>query len=745
MKIEKIVLYNYKSIAKECTLNLDSKITAIVGASESGKTNILEALNKFFIPEAYKDDIDTCTFSEDQIDENYKMASITFRLEDSDAGNVSKIDRRILKTGRFTISKQKDGSYVLEEPEIEPKEFQPPPRLIELHDSIKQKVDQIDAKLDQFYKSQTQLSTPQQRKQQEQRAILQHLTALIKSLAPLSGLPYPTQSEEEEHIQVAITLVTEFYAGLQALPDAPAELQQITAELNNELEEAIGLRYEVPSDEEPVQERLLAICPSIIFKKDAEIKLLEDSIPISELEADAEQSSGYHAILKLAGLSINHLKGPEPTPRARRLVNGGRKITNLLKQLWSQENLSASFLVEQGKFIFNLEGKEGHLGNPSDRSEGFRWFLSFYLSYVSSSDFLRNSILLLDEPGLHLHASAQKDLLDQFEQATSRTQIIYTTHSPFMINKNYPDRIRGVLKDARPQGTSIDNKPYRASKGGSYEPIRTAIGITLGNSLFIGGCNLIVEGIVDQIILAALSRYLAGKGQSPFINLQEICITPAGGAPNVPYFAYLCNMEEMKSVVLLDSDNEGDNAFEKIKRENVFDPNKVIRIQDAVSKPKDKFLELEDLIDREFYHSAVLEAYKALPKITFAKKLPGTYEEMMKQLKSRGQPPSEQEPSTEPGHTNMGERDPVTKARGKKQIVNQQLEASGTSLQYSELFKEHKGEGWGHFDKVLVARRIAQKLDEAELPKDSEETVSRFNRLFGMINEKLGLKESSPR
>ncbi len=742
MKIEKVVLYNYKSIAKECTLNLDSKITALVGASESGKTNILEALNKFFIPEAYKDDIDTCTFSEDQIDENYKMASITFRLEDSDAGNVSKIDRRIFEAGRFTISKQKDGSYVLEEPEIGPKEPQPPPRLIELHDSIKQKVDQIDAKLDQFYKSQTQLSTPQQR---EQRAIQQILTALIKHM-PLSGSPpAPTQSEEEEYLQSAINLVADFSTRLGAAPDAPTELQLITTQLNNELKEAIGLQYEVPSDEEPVPKRLLAICPSIIFKKDAEIELLEDSIPISELEADAKQSSVYHSILKLAGLSINHLKGTEPTQRTRRLVGGGRKITNLLKQIWSQENLEASFLVELGKFIFNLEGKEGHLGKLSDRSEGFRWFLSFYLSYVSSSDFLRNSILLLDEPGLHLHASAQKDLLDQFEQATSRTQIIYTTHSPFMINKNYPDRIRGVLKLERPQGTSIDNKPYRASKGGSYEPIRTAIGITLGNSLFIGGRNLIVEGISDQIILAALSRYLTRKDQPPFVNLQEVCVTPVGGATNVPYFAYLCNMEEMKSVVLLDSDNEGDNAFKKIERENVFDLDNVIRIQDAVSKPKDKFLELEDLIDREFYHSVVLEAYKDLPEITFANKLPSTYEEMMKQLKSRGQPPSEQEPSTEPGHTKMGERDPVTKGRGKKQIVNQQLKASGTSLQYSELFKEHEGEGWGHFDKVLVARRIAQKLDEDELPKDNEETVSRFNRLFGMINEKLGLKESSPR
>lgn len=730
MKIEKVVFYNYKSIAKDCTLNVDSKITTLVGPSESGKTNILEALNKFFIPEAYKD-TDMCTFSDSQIDENYKMASVTFRLEDTDLENVSQIDKRICEAQRFTISKQKNGSYVLEEPGVRLEEPQPPQRLVELHVSMRQKLEQIDAILTQFLGSLAQV-TP------EQQAARQGLDALIKHM-PLSGLPpTPTQSEEKEYLQSAINLVADFSARLGAAPNVPAELQQITTELNSELKEAASLPYEVPSDEEPVPKRLLAICPNVISKRDAEIKLLEDSIPISELEAGAKQSI-YPVLLKLARLSVADLKQTEASKLGRSLTRGEKKITGLL-QIWSQESLKASFMVQQRNFIFNLEGSEGHYGKPSDRSEGFRWFLSFYLSYASSAGLLHNSILLLDEPGLHLHASAQKDLLDQFEQVTQSNQIIYTTHSPFMINKNYPDRIRGVLKLERPQGTSIDNKPYRASKGGSYEPIRTAIGITLGNSLFIGGRNLIVEGISDQIILAALSRYLAREDQPPFINLQEICITPAGGATNVPYFAYLCNMEDMKSVVLLDSDNEGNNAFEKIKREKVFNHNNVLRIQDAVSESEGKFLELEDLINREFYHSAVLEAYKDLPNIAFANELPKTHAEMLKQLSSQGQPPSEQEPSTEHGHTNMGERDPVTKSRGKKPIVNQQLEASGTSSQYFKLFKQHEEKGWGHFDKVLVARRIAQKLDEDELPKVNKETVPRFNRLFGMINKKLGLK-----
>lgn len=737
MKIERVVFHNYKSIAEDCTLDLDTRITTLVGASESGKTNVLEALNKFFIPAAYHD-ADICTFSDSQIDENYKMVSVTFRLEDTDLEAVSKIDERISEAGRFTISKQKSGSYILEEPEARPKEPQLSQKLIELHDSFVQKLEQINATLTQFYSSLPEITPEQQDARQALDVLIEHM--------PLSGSPpRPTRSEEEAYLEKAIDLAADFFGKLEAAQDTPAELQKIASMLNSELEEAASLPHKVTSDEDSAEEsapkQLLELCPNVIFKADADIHLLDDSIPISELEANTEQASAYVALLDLAGLPVDALKLSDPTIRNRQLSRGAERITRLLQKIWNQEKLKASFVVHEAtaEFVFDVEGKEGHIGKLSDRSRGFCWFLSFYLGYVSPQDVSRGSILLLDEPGLHLHASAQKDLLDQFEQAAQTNLIIYTTHSPFMINKNHPDRIRGVLKAERPQGTSIDNKPYRVTKGGCYEPIRTAIGITLGNSLFIGGRNLIVEGIADQIILTALSRYLAKKNQSTFIDLQEICITPAGGAPNVPYFAYLCSMEQMNSVALLDSDREGDSAFSKIERDGLFDVSKVVRIKEVAGKSKDDFLELEDLIDRLFYHSAFLKAYKELPGITFAEKLPTSYEEMMNKLQSQTQASTAQEPSAESGHTNnTGEQQSAPKAQGKKRVVNQQLEARNPSSQYSQLFKKHEDERWGDFDKVLVARKVAQELDDNEVL--DEQSLSMFEHLFELINGKLGLQ-----
>ena len=80
-----------------------------------------------------------------------------------------------------------------------------------------------------------------------------------------------------------------------------------------------------------------------------------------------------------------------------------------------------------------------------DRSKGFVWFFSFlaYFSQIERGD--RDLVLLLDEPGLSLHAKAQGDFLRLIENRLApKHQVVYTTHSPFMIDARKLDRIRTV-------------------------------------------------------------------------------------------------------------------------------------------------------------------------------------------------------------------------------------------------------------------------------------------------------------
>jgi len=66
------------------------------------------------------------------------------------------------------------------------------------------------------------------------------------------------------------------------------------------------------------------------------------------------------------------------------------------------------------------------------RSKGFQWFFSFYLVFLVESDEVhKDAMLLLDEPGLHLHPTAQQELLTFFEELAANNPLVYTTHSRF--------------------------------------------------------------------------------------------------------------------------------------------------------------------------------------------------------------------------------------------------------------------------------------------------------------------------
>ncbi|MBK9102983.1 MAG: ATP-binding protein [Austwickia sp.] len=92
-----------------------------------------------------------------------------------------------------------------------------------------------------------------------------------------------------------------------------------------------------------------------------------------------------------------------------------------------------------------------------ERSRGFVWFFSFfaYFSDVEQQDG-RRTVLLLDEPGLALHATAQSDFLRFIDGELAQThQVLYSTHSPFLVNP-------GPLDCAAPSRTSTAGAPRSA-------------------------------------------------------------------------------------------------------------------------------------------------------------------------------------------------------------------------------------------------------------------------------------------
>lgn len=224
--------------------------------------------------------------------------------------------------------------------------------------------------------------------------------------------------------------------------------------------------------------------------------------------------------------------------------------------------------------VFTVRDRTGREYSFGERSSGLKYFLSYFIQYLAheppKDD--KSEILLMDEPDAYLSSQGQQDLLKIFDAFAHPdkgvpTQVVYVTHSPFLIDKNHAERIRVLEKGVGDEGTRV----VRDASRNHYEPLRSAFGSFVGETTFIGNCNLMTEGPADQILLAGAARHLRIRGASELetLDLNDITIVPASGAPHVPYLVYLArgrDVEKPAVIVMLDSDGEGDNAKKGILR-----------------------------------------------------------------------------------------------------------------------------------------------------------------------------------
>ncbi len=211
-------------------------------------------------------------------------------------------------------------------------------------------------------------------------------------------------------------------------------------------------------------------------------------------------------------------------------------------------------IIETGKtqryLQFRVEDIRHDFSSRLDRrSTGFRWFVSFVASFLEFEKD-NNIVLLLDEPGLSLHARAQKDLLDAIDtHLTSGRQVIYTTHSPFMVRTESLHRAR-IVEDRGPEsGSVVTNDAGIASDPDTLFPLQAALGYDIAQNLFIGNHNILLEGTSDVVYLSVMSSYLGGKKRKTLPSSARLL--PAGGATNIPTFLALLG-GQLDVVVLLD-------------------------------------------------------------------------------------------------------------------------------------------------------------------------------------------------
>ncbi len=265
------------------------------------------------------------------------------------------------------------------------------------------------------------------------------------------------------------------------------------------------------------------------------------------------------------------------------------------------------------------------------RSKGFNWFFSF-LVWFSKIQVDSNSayILLLDEPGLNLHASAQADLLGFIEDLANDYQVIYTTHSPFMVESDKLHRVRTVLETDF--GTKISDSVQEKDPDTLF-PLQAALGYDIAQNLFIGQNNLLVEGVSDLIYLQSMSSILQGIGRDALCA--DITIVPVGGLDKVATFISLLRGQELNIACLIDSftDQKGKQRVEDMVKHKIIRDRNIRFFDEFAANDGDK-ADLEDMFDKSEYLNLFNQAFHEHVDITL-QDLCNTEKRIVKQIEKK--------------------------------------------------------------------------------------------------------------
>ena len=318
------------------------------------------------------------------------------------------------------------------------------------------------------------------------------------------------------------------------------------------------------------------------------------------------------------------------------------------------------------------------------RSRGFIWFFSFVVWFSAAKNRAgteKDLILLLDEPGLSLHALAQSDFLSYIEMLSRAHQIIYTTHSPFMVEPDL-DRVR-VVEDRPQEGTKV-TADLGASSDESLFPLQAAVGYSIAQNLFTAKGNILIESPADLILLQHMSSFLEQRGKG---GLAEGVFVPVGGLDKLATFIALLGANRLTLVVLHDRASGPHQTVEELIRQKLIERKRVLdfsmfRAQDNLET------DIEDLFPVPLYVDAFNTAYG-------------------KELRGGMLRAAELGP-----HPRIVER------------INQWLKAKGTTL-----LKD------GGYNQYRVAQALLPRLTDASL---SATDLERFEKLFARVNRALG-------
>ena len=340
------------------------------------------------------------------------------------------------------------------------------------------------------------------------------------------------------------------------------------------------------------------------------------------------------ALIELARLNLDQLISPQNTQAlVNKLEGASNHLSEQVFKYWSQNKYLSIYFDIRPALPGDPEGMRDGMnlwGNVRDsahkatvrigtRSRGFIWFFSFLAWFSQQRKSGHPLILLLDEPGLFLHASAQSDLLRHIEEELKpHHQVIYTTHSPFMVDPKHFDRVR-IVRDKsmetrkedqtlppEEEGTKVISDVLEADEGSLF-PLQGALAYDITQTLFVGPNNLIVEGVSDMLYIENVSSALSRAQRESLSDKWTLC--PVGGIDKVSTFISLFrNQKGLNLATLIDTQKSDQQKIENLFKSKLLKKKQVLTFADFT---KTKEADIEDMFEPSFYLDLVNAEYKA--------------------------------------------------------------------------------------------------------------------------------------
>ena len=401
----------------------------------------------------------------------------------------------------------------------------------------------------------------------------------------------------------------------------------------------------------------------------------------------------------LAELDINEMEQlmDSPSKLIKFLNTASNRLTSRLNPAWKGDPIHVDLRYQPGNIMsvvisdVHRDGTITNTGLLNRRAEGFKWTFSFIVNFAAETQRaeLKEAILLLDEPARNLHPTQQMGISDLLKNLAGSNQVLYATHSPFMIFDYTPGNLLVVELDKRKHLSRIfydywnaDDKTltpilYGLSKGLIESIVDREIGT---NSRPI----IIVETMSDTMYLNAFDKYL----QDPNISMNPLNVVAAFNKNSVLPLAIFYRNHGYRTFILLDNSDESKQISAQL-------------VANDFSKVQTIFFE------REGKPLQSIEDYMVLEDYLYA--INQTYEIKLRQEGFINLTPDE------------------VRAKNKRGVIE--------NLQ--SIWEEHREDGWGNFDNEEITRYICEKISLGEAGFLTDKTRDQFRSLYRLIAERI--------